>query len=114
MAVFEYKGFDAKGGAAIGIVDADSPKGARTKLRRQGVFATDVYEQKGGGAATRGAGLNVSIDFKKYFERVSSQDFVEVVAGGVDAMRAHCRRVVPAPDGSQTAHDGSREMLVKA
>ena len=74
MAVFEYKGFDAKGAAAIGIVDADSPKGARTKLRRQGVFATDVYEQKGGGRATRGAGLNVSIDFKKYFERVSSQD----------------------------------------
>ena len=65
MAVFEYKGFDAKGAAAIGIVDADSPKGARTKLRRQGVFATDVYEQKGGGAATRGAGLNVSIDFRK-------------------------------------------------
>jgi general secretion pathway protein F len=74
MAVFEYKGFDAKGAAAVGIVDADSPKGARTKLRRQGVFATDVFEQKGGGGATRGAGLNVSIDFKKYFERVSSQD----------------------------------------
>src|SRR6185369_12886007 len=73
MAVFEYKGFDAKGTAAVGIVDADSPKGARTKLRRQGVFATDVYEQKDG-RATRGAGLNVSIDFKKYFERVSSQD----------------------------------------
>ncbi len=72
MPVYEYVGLDGAGKAAKGIVDAESPKGARGKLRKQGMFPTDVWEKREG--ATRGKGINVEIDFGKYFQRVSIQD----------------------------------------
>ncbi len=79
MAVFEYKGFDAAGKEVAGIVDADSPKGARSKLRRQGVFTTDVWAQKAG-KATRGKGLNVEVDFSKYFQRIKTDDIATMTS----------------------------------
>lgn len=69
MAVFEYKAFDAGGKQTTGIVDADSSKGARAKLRRQGVFVTELWAQKSG-QSTKGSGINIEIDFSKYFQRV--------------------------------------------
>jgi len=73
MAVFEYKGFDAAGKSIKGVIDADSPKGARSKLRRQNLFPTDVWEQAKG-KATRGKGLNIEIDLSRFTERVSVAD----------------------------------------
>lgn len=46
MAVFEYKGITADGRDTTGMVDADTPKAARTKLRQTGVFPTEVVEGK--------------------------------------------------------------------
>jgi len=51
MPVYQYRGYKADGGAATGIVDAESPKVARLKLRKDGVFPTEMLEQEG---ATRG------------------------------------------------------------
>jgi len=45
---------------------------ARTRLRKQGVFPTEVKEQAQG--ATRGRGLNVEIDVTRYFQFVSPRD----------------------------------------
>jgi general secretion pathway protein F len=45
MPVYQYKGYRTDGGAATGIVDAESPKVARLKLRKVGVFPTDMVEQ---------------------------------------------------------------------
>ena len=73
MAVFEYKGFDAAGKAVKGVIDADSAKGARSKLRRQQMFPTDVWEQTKG-KATRGKGLNIEIDLSRFTQRVSVAD----------------------------------------
>jgi len=42
MAIYEYKGFDPSGGNKAGIVDADTPREARAKLREQGVMVTDL------------------------------------------------------------------------
>ncbi|NCG21930.1 MAG: type II secretion system protein GspF, partial [Rhodobacterales bacterium] len=72
MAVFEYKGLDASGGAVAGIIDADSPKIARTRLRKKGVFPTDVNVQSEGG--TRGSDLNIEIDVSKYLEFITARD----------------------------------------
>lgn len=74
MAVFEYKGFDAAGKAVSGSVDSDGAKNARAKLRKQGVFPTDVVEQNAKAGGVRGKGINIQIDFSKYFQRVSAQD----------------------------------------
>lgn len=72
MPVFEYKGFDAKGAAVKGVFEADNAKTARTKLRRQGVFPTDIKEQTT--QATSGKGLNVEIDVAAWFEYISTRD----------------------------------------
>ena len=79
MAVFEYKGFDNAGSEVSGIVDSDSAKGARLKLRRQGVFTTDVWAQTAG-KATRGKGINVEIDFSKYFQRIKPGDIATMTS----------------------------------
>ncbi len=73
MAVYEYKGLSAGGKATNGIIDADSAKVARARLRKQGVFPTDVREQSDG-SATSGSGLNVEIDFSKYFQFITAGD----------------------------------------
>lgn len=74
MSVFEYKGFDGAGKGVSGMLDADNPKVARAKLRKLGVFPTDIREQATGGGATVGKGLSVEVDFQKYLQRVSVQD----------------------------------------
>jgi general secretion pathway protein F len=45
MPVYHYKGYRNDGGAATGIIDAESSKVARVKLRKVGVFPTDMVEQ---------------------------------------------------------------------
>lgn len=62
MPVYHYKGYRNDGGAATGIIDAESPKVARLKLRKVGVFPTDVVEQGGpsvSSAASRGPALTL-------------------------------------------------------
>jgi general secretion pathway protein F len=78
MAVYEYVGLDGAGKSIKGVIDADTPKAARTRLRKQGMFPTEVWEQKA--TAMRGRGLNVEIDFSKYFQRVSVQDLATLTS----------------------------------
>ncbi len=42
MAVYEYRGLDLAGRDLKGIIDADSPRLARAKLRRSGIFPTEI------------------------------------------------------------------------
>ncbi len=72
MPVFEYRALDGKGNAVAGIVDADTAKIARSRLRRQGIFPTEISEQAG--KATRGEGLNVEIDVARYFQFITARD----------------------------------------
>ena len=45
MAVFEYKGLNEAGKTVTGLKEADSPKGLRGVLRKDGIFLTDVLGQ---------------------------------------------------------------------
>jgi general secretion pathway protein F len=45
MPVYQYQGYRSDGGAATGIVDAENIKVARLKLRKEGVYPTNVIEQ---------------------------------------------------------------------
>ena len=82
MPVYEYQGLNNAGKKAVGLVDADSARGARQKLRKQGVFPTRVVEGKAGtvirpakgGKPSGGKGGSREIDIGKYFQRVSVQD----------------------------------------
>ncbi|HZR83063.1 MAG TPA: type II secretion system inner membrane protein GspF [Candidatus Binatia bacterium] len=53
MAVYAYRGLTAEGRNVRGVVDADSARSARARLRRDGIFPTDVAEER---AAARSAG----------------------------------------------------------
>jgi general secretion pathway protein F len=69
MAVYAYKGIDARGKSVKGTRDADSAKALRTVLKRDGVLATEILEQS---EATRKAARD--IDFGRMFRRVSAMD----------------------------------------
>lgn len=74
MAVYEYKGLDGAGKAIAGIIDADSAKVARARLRKQGLFPTEVREQQEGGTRRGQSLLDTQIDVEKYFQFVTSRD----------------------------------------
>ncbi len=47
MPVYEYKALDAKGKNAAGVVDADTARDAREKLRFQKIYVTEITEVRG-------------------------------------------------------------------
>ncbi|MBI5043478.1 MAG: type II secretion system inner membrane protein GspF [Nitrospirae bacterium] len=67
MSVFEYKGVGADGKDLKGIIDADTTKSARAKLKRLGVFPTEIIEE-------RQKRLSKEIAFSQLFGRVRHQD----------------------------------------
>ncbi len=78
MAVFVYKGLDASGKSTNGIIDADSPKLARIKLRKSGIFPTDLSEEQQSGAIARGAILDETLrrqySLRQIFGRVTETE----------------------------------------
>lgn len=74
MPVYEYKGLDAAGKSIAGIIDADSPKVARTRLRKQGLFPTEMHQQQEGGTRRGQSILDTQIDVEKYFQFITSRD----------------------------------------
>jgi general secretion pathway protein F len=55
MAVFAYRGISTEGRSVSGVIDADSARAAREKLRSSGIFPTDVNEERAAAAAQAGA-----------------------------------------------------------
>lgn len=47
MPVYNYKGLTTRGGTKNGIIDADSPREARIKLRAQNVMVTEITQRSG-------------------------------------------------------------------
>ena len=69
MAVYSYVGLSPEGKNVTGIIDAESPRAARQKLRRSGVFPTEVTESSAEEASPR-----TSRSIGRLFERVSPQE----------------------------------------
>lgn len=67
MAVFEYKGVSAEGKDLKGAIDAETTKAARAKLKKRGIFPTEIIEEKH-------KRLGKEIDFYRLFERIRLQD----------------------------------------
>jgi general secretion pathway protein F len=47
LPVFEYKALNARGKPAAGVVDAETPRDAREKLRHQKIYVTEIKEVRG-------------------------------------------------------------------
>jgi general secretion pathway protein F len=106
MPIFEYKAFDRTGAPKSGIVDADSPREARVKLRSDGVHVVEIWplhEKKPDAKARKGprlfqprvnqteltvvtrqlgtllkAGITVVDAIKALIDQVDSRDFEKV------------------------------------
>jgi general secretion pathway protein F len=72
MPVYAYKGLSERGRAVSGIVDADNPKGARLKLRRDGIFPTDLAEEQRRALVASAARAQLSLG--SLFERITPQE----------------------------------------
>lgn len=46
MPIYEYKGLNSSGKSVKGTVDADNSKTARVKLKKDGIFVTDIQDKK--------------------------------------------------------------------
>ncbi len=66
MAVYRWRGIDAKGRKAKGLRDADTPRALRVALKREGILVTDIEE------ASSSSGRGLRIDLGRWLRRVSS------------------------------------------
>lgn len=48
MPIFQYKAYVAGGGVTTGVIDADTPRDARTRLRRENILVSEIHELRGG------------------------------------------------------------------
>ncbi len=94
MAVFEYQAINKRGRAVRGVIDAESIRAARLKLKRDGIFPTSMVETRESEPAARG--WNVKLDLSR--RRVSltqmsvaTRQLATLVGAGmpvVEALRA--------------------------
>ncbi len=71
MPVFEYKGINDRGKNVKGVIDADTLRTARARLRKEGVFPTDFVEEK---ASPSRRLTSKEVSFSGLFTRIRSQD----------------------------------------
>jgi general secretion pathway protein F len=70
LPIFEYEALNGSGKAVRGIIDAESARTARTKLKGQGVYPTEIREESAA-LAQRGSALRL-------FSRVKAKDLAQV------------------------------------
>jgi general secretion pathway protein F len=75
--VYAYKGITAAGKAARGHLDAESSRSARARLRRDGIFVTDMSETAAEAAPAAGRG-RFAVRIQNPFRRVSALDLALV------------------------------------
>ncbi|MGH7962729.1 MAG: type II secretion system inner membrane protein GspF [Candidatus Binatia bacterium] len=71
MPIYAYKGLTTQGREVTGVIDADSPKGARLSLRRTGIFPTAINEEQ---SARTIDPTKAPSGLAGVFERVSARD----------------------------------------
>src|SRR5689334_309782 len=107
MAVYAWRGINAAGKEVKGVDDADSPKGLRLALRRQGVLVIGLEQAS---AAAKREARNISL--KKLFARVSLTDLALLTRQMATLLKAGIP-LVEALDAliEQTEKDDARNAL---
>lgn len=72
MALFEYKALDNQGKTIKGLVEAESTKSARSKLKKNGLYLTDIIEKNPSGK--KGKSSNSESAFASLFGRIKLND----------------------------------------
>lgn len=87
MPNFNYRGINAQGKSAVGVIDAESEKAARLKLRKVGIFPTEVGVE--GAKGKGGLRLAGNVDLGKYFQRVGGKDLAVMTRQMATLTAAH-------------------------
>jgi general secretion pathway protein F len=82
--IFEYKAYVAGGGTRTGVIDADTAREARQRLRREDALVSEIHELKGGrrvkAAGARREGLVARLKRLRSVETTPSSANTEIVA----------------------------------
>jgi len=84
VALFQYKGLNAKGKVVDGVQDAENARVLQASLRRQGIFVTEYKEKIGGGgekATVKGMQKTTAsrdVQIKGRFQRVKLMEVSEI------------------------------------
>jgi type II secretion system protein F len=86
MPIFEYKAFGSGGAVTTGVIDADTPREARTKLRRDNLLVSEIHEvrRRGTRRSAQAAGRKRLLDRVRKARASSSGPSgrnLEIVAG---------------------------------
>ncbi len=73
MPVYEYRALNTTGRTVKGIIDADSSKGARLKLRRNGIFPIELHEETAARSEKR------DVDLLRFLRRIKLQETAVMV-----------------------------------
>jgi len=79
MPVYKYKAIDESGKTVQGVIDAESPKGATEKLKRQGVFLSSLHEAK----ESRSMSFNPFKGIKISELAVTTRQFSTLISAGL-------------------------------
>jgi len=90
MAVFEYKALDSNGRNSTGVIDADTARDARDKLRKQDIFVTEMVsiaekKQKGIEKALKVSALRRSYSYEI---AILTRQFATLTGSGVPLSEA--------------------------
>ena len=72
MPVYEYKAVEESGKAVAGIIDADSPRDARNKLRVDKLYATEIFEVQ------EEVSITSEVKVKKLFNIIRPRDIAQM------------------------------------
>jgi len=72
MPAFEYTALDQNGSTVSGVIDADSAKDARSRLRQQQIFPVEIRETE------KALGLSSRVSAKTLFKRVGLRDIAVI------------------------------------
>nr|MDQ3828360.1 type II secretion system protein GspF [Candidatus Tectomicrobia bacterium] len=73
MPVYEYRALNASGRNIKGIVDADSSRAARLKLRRSGIYPIELHEEADAQGEKR------DFDVLRFLRRIKLQEVAIMV-----------------------------------
>ena len=75
MPVYEYRGFNAQGKTVKGLKEADTQRGLRALLRKDGIMITESKEAGGKAIKQKGEGLlSTEVQLGEFFQRISVED----------------------------------------
>src|SRR5262245_46674349 len=61
MPIFEYKAYAPGGSVSTGVIDADTQREARQRLRRENLLVSDIVELRGGRRTKRDQGRRIGL-----------------------------------------------------